>query len=77
MSSATLPTVEFTTGINSSGSNSGVGSNASKELYKSTLLKASSENELNVFMAENFAQTEGDMSVEVVKGVPSITFSKK
>ncbi|MBA0696816.1 hypothetical protein Goari_003341 [Gossypium aridum] len=32
MSSATLPTVEFTTGINSSGSNSGVRSNASKAL---------------------------------------------
>ncbi|MBA0571102.1 hypothetical protein Golob_004693, partial [Gossypium lobatum] len=53
------------------------GSNASKASYKSTLLGASSENELNVFMEENFALTEGDVSAEVIKGVLSITFSKR
>ncbi|KAK5794841.1 hypothetical protein PVK06_036091 [Gossypium arboreum] len=49
-------------------------SKASKASYKSTLLGASSENDLNVFKEENFALTEGDVLVELVKGVPSITF---
>ncbi|MBA0571100.1 hypothetical protein Golob_004692, partial [Gossypium lobatum] len=74
MSSATLPTVEFTTGINSSDSNSGVGRAMKK---KSTLLGASSENKLNVFMEENFALTEGDVLAKVVKGVALITFSNR
>ncbi|MBA0615800.1 hypothetical protein Godav_015910 [Gossypium davidsonii] len=70
MTSATLPTVDFTADANSSGSNSGVG----RAMKKVNLVRTSSEKEQNVFMEEDFALTKGDVLTEMVEGVPSITF---
>ncbi|MBA0811381.1 hypothetical protein Gohar_003282 [Gossypium harknessii] len=66
--------VEFAMGANSSGSNSNVGREIKKVCIRLDLPPDTNDPK-NVSMEEDFALMDNDVIIEMVDGVPSITFS--
>ncbi|MBA0844623.1 hypothetical protein Goarm_022869 [Gossypium armourianum] len=73
---SSLPTVEFTVGVNLSGSNISVGW-ATKKVYIRSDLPPNADDLTNMAMEKDFPLIDGDVVIVVADGISSITFSNR